>query len=73
MTGGTAGTMSRNDSLSAALSTVLDAVEFPAARGDLLLHAISTHASPALIGEIRSLPDVRFRDAEAVRDAISRP
>jgi hypothetical protein len=45
-------------------------IAFPAARSDLLLQAIVTHATPRLIGELRSLPDMVFADAAAVLDAV---
>lgn len=47
-----------------------DGIAFPAARSDLLLQAIVTHATPRLIGELRSLPDAVFADAAAVLDAL---
>ncbi|RWZ64272.1 DUF2795 domain-containing protein [Labedella populi] len=45
-------------------------IAFPAARSDLLLQAILAHATPRLIGELRSLPDSVFADADALRGAL---
>jgi hypothetical protein len=50
--------------------TFLAGIAFPAARADLLLHAIVTHATPRFIGELRALPDVVFADADEVVDAL---
>jgi hypothetical protein len=52
-------------------SAFVAGIAFPAGRADLLLHAIVTHATPRLIGELRSLPDVVFTDASAVIDALN--
>lgn len=52
------------------LVAVLSTITFPAAREDLLLHAIATHATPGLIGELRSLAPSRFEDATDVRRAL---
>ncbi len=46
-------------------------VSFPAARDDLLLQAIVTHATPRLIGTLRSLPETIFPDAESVVAALA--
>ena len=54
-------------------STFVAGIAFPAARADLLLHAIVTHATPRFIGELRALPDVVFPDADAVIDALHGP
>jgi hypothetical protein len=51
-------------------SAFVTGIAFPAARADLLLHAIVTHATPRLIGELRALPDVVFSDAAAVIDSL---
>ncbi|RUR03579.1 DUF2795 domain-containing protein [Labedella endophytica] len=53
------------------LSALLDTITFPAARDDLLLHAIASHATPSLIGDLRSLAPSRFADAAAVREALA--
>ena len=62
------GTMKRSGDL----RMVLDTMTFPAAREDLLLHAIANHATPGLIGELRALEESTFPDAGAVRAAIER-
>jgi hypothetical protein len=53
-----------------AASRFVAGIAFPAARADLLLHAIVTHSTPRLIGELRALPDVVFTDADSVVDAL---
>ncbi|PSL36814.1 uncharacterized protein DUF2795 [Labedella gwakjiensis] len=54
------------------LAAVLDTITFPAAREDLLLHAIASHATPTLIGDLRALAESWFEDAADVREALSR-
>lgn len=65
--------MAHSDTMhrSADLDTLLGRISFPAAREDLLLQAIATHATPSLIGDIRSLPQSRFANETAVRHAIA--
>lgn len=46
-------------------------IAFPADRSDLLLQAIVSHATPRLIGELRSLPDAVYADADALVEALS--
>lgn len=45
---------------------VMATVPFPAHRDDLLLHAIASHATPAVIGTVRGLPGVTYADAAEV-------
>jgi hypothetical protein len=66
MTSGGTGTMYAPTELAG----VLDTIPFPAAREDLLLHAIAAHATPGLIGDLRSLVPSRFADADEVRRAL---
>jgi hypothetical protein len=66
MTGAGTGTMYAPTELTG----VLETIPFPAAREDLLLHAIAAHATPRLIGDLRSLVPSRFEDADAVRRAL---